>query len=43
VAEILAKKFKRGWGKNKVGRKNLWANFCRILPNEAEKGLDNIF
>jgi hypothetical protein len=41
VAEIPAKKLKRGRGK-KVGWKNLWPNFGKILaeflPKVAEKG-----
>jgi hypothetical protein len=42
VAEIPAKKVRKGLAK-KVGRKNLWANFSRILPKVAEKGPKKIF
>jgi hypothetical protein len=42
VVEISAKKLTRGWG-NKVGRKNLWLNFGKILLKVAEKGPKNIF
>jgi hypothetical protein len=38
----FGQKAQKGPGKNKVGRKNLWPNFCRILPKVAEKRLENI-
>jgi hypothetical protein len=42
VAEIPAKKLKKGRGK-KVGRKNSWPKFGRMLPKVAEKGPNKIF
>jgi hypothetical protein len=36
MAEIPAKKLKKGPGE-KVGQKNSWPNFCKILPKVAEK------
>ncbi len=42
MAEISAKKLKGGRGE-KVGRKNLWPQFDRILPKAAEKGQKKIF
>jgi hypothetical protein len=39
----MAKKAQKGPEKNKVGWKNLWSNFGRILPKVAGKGPENIF
>jgi hypothetical protein len=39
----FGQKAQKGPGKNKVGRKNLWPNFGRILPKVAEKGQKKIF
>jgi hypothetical protein len=36
-------KAQKGPGKKRVGRKNSWPNFGRILPKVAEKGLKKIF
>ncbi len=37
VAEIPARKLKRGRRKNKVGQKNLWLNFGRILQKRSRR------
>jgi hypothetical protein len=39
----FGQKAHKGLRKNKVGRKNLWLNFGKILPKVAEKGPKNIF
>jgi hypothetical protein len=36
-------KAQKGPEKKKVGRKNLWPNFGRILPKVAEKGPKKFF
>jgi hypothetical protein len=39
----FCQKAQRGPEKIKVGRKNLWPNFGRMLPKVAEKGPKKIF